>query len=76
MKQLYQKPSITKDTLVHFESIYTASGSPTIPDPTPSIEPPCNGNNNGRPNNGNNGNHNGNNNGNNNGRPHRPGGRG
>ncbi len=71
MKHLYQKPSITKDTLVHFESIYTASGAtnPTIPSPIPTVGPPdCNGNHN----NGNNGNHNGNHNG----RPHRPGGRG
>lgn len=46
MKQQYQKPSIMKDTLIHFESIYTASGAPTptIPIPTPSIAPPdCNG---------------------------------
>lgn len=44
-----------KDTLVHFESIYTASGAPTptIPIPTPSIAPPdCNGGHHGGNNNG------------------------
>lgn len=51
-------------------SIYTASGSPTIPDPTPLVAPPgCNGHHN-------NGHNKAHNNGHNNGRPHRPGGRG